>query len=189
MEEEKETKEKKKRKGRRAFLEDFEKQTDGTYKYIGVVWKTKMGQEDFIKRMKVLLVLGILCLVIPLAGGFVPAEGLLNTFYVILPYTAVLVAGITILWGQASWYYHGAQLRDYVYEKTVKALPGRLMAGVICGSIACLGTTVHIVVQTVVRRPFGKIIWSVVFLTLMIGYTAICLYMRKKVSEIRYKKA
>lgn len=184
-----EEKGKKKRRGRRAFLEDFEKQKDGTYRYKGIVWKTELGREELDKRMKQLLILSILCVILPLAGGFVPAEGLLNTFYVILPYTAVLVAGIAILWGQASWYYHGAQLRDYVYAKTVKALPGRLMIGLIVGAIACLGTTVHIIVQAVIRRPAVTIVWSAVFLILMIGYTAICIYMRKKISEIPYKKA
>ena len=90
--------EEKKRRGRRAYLEDFQKTATGEYVYTG---KLHYYETQGLERRQALLRLWLLTGAIAAAvvvSGCVPAAGMSNTFYVLLPYAGALLSAASVVW-------------------------------------------------------------------------------------------
>ena len=115
-----------KRRGRRAYLEDFQKDPDGKYVYTGEHY----AYADAGGRSRRRLLTGLwisfgLAAAAILTQGFLPAEGMRGCVYVLLPYVGALASGISLLWALARLSFHKEPLRAYVYTATAAALPRR----------------------------------------------------------------
>ena len=88
----------KKRRGRRAHLDDFQKTATGDYIYTGQLHPFKPGA--FTRRQALLRLwlaaAGLAAVLV--AAGCIPVAGMRNTFYVILPYAASLLAAASVVW-------------------------------------------------------------------------------------------
>lgn len=84
--------EKKERKGRRAYLDDFRRTVDGEYIYIGATYAFQ-GEQSTRKRG--LLRWGILAVgmvACAIVGGCIRAPGTVNCAYVLIPYAVGILA-------------------------------------------------------------------------------------------------
>lgn len=108
--------EQKKRK-RNSYLNDFEKRQDGSYIYTGKTWRAEPAVR---RRMLVKLwALQGCMLAAALLPGFVTTAGLLNTFYVIIPYVFWLMSDFVLAYTLGNVTFGGNPLRDYVYKRNV----------------------------------------------------------------------
>lgn len=106
-----------KKRDKRSYLHDFEKSSDGSYVYMGKTWHA-----DPILRRRMLVKLWALQAVMLLAAllpGFVTTAGLLNTFYVIIPYVFWLISDFVLAYTLGSMTFGGNPLRDYIYKRSV----------------------------------------------------------------------
>lgn len=90
--------EQKKKKGRKAYLNDFKKNQEGVYTYEGehYVWQ---GTAASLKKARLFLgLLGAGMLAASLGAGCAPAPGAQNCAYVLLPYVIGLVCTINLCW-------------------------------------------------------------------------------------------
>lgn len=107
-----------KKRGKNSYLNDFEKSQDGGYVYTGKTWHA-----DPVMRRQVLVKLWVLqgCMLLAVVlPGFVTTAGLLNTFYVIIPYVFWLISDFTLAYSLGNMTFGGNPLRDYIYERSVK---------------------------------------------------------------------
>lgn len=129
----------KKKKGRWAYLEDFQKSLAGEYVYTGDYYAY---QEQGKSRRQALAELWLLC--IPLAAAALGAGCIPDLWenrpYLILPYAAGLVAAASLLWGLWGLSTGGDPLRAYVYRKTVCRLPVRATVTAVCAGLTLVGT-------------------------------------------------
>ena len=89
----------KKYKGRRAYLNDFKKNEEGNYEYQGILYRW-MGEKETLRKEKFLLWLifgGMMTALI--ITGCLDAPGLMNSFFVILPFSISFVFGVSTGWG------------------------------------------------------------------------------------------
>lgn len=136
---------KKKKPGRRAYLNDFHPTAGGDYVYTGPMlpWPPA-GQGT---RNQVLLRLWALALVGALAtvaGGCLPGVEMDGRPYVLLPYMAGLVLAGCSLWSLARLTGGGEELRAYVYQATVERLPGLTLAWAILSALTLVGELVNL---------------------------------------------
>ncbi len=134
----------KKRRGRRSYLEDFKRTASGEYIYKG---PCHSYQEDGLSRQKALAVLWLLTIAMAasvVAGGCMPAAGLMDCWYVILPWGFSLVAVVSVVWLMGRLTAGGDPLRDYVYRATVlqSRLRGNLVFFLAAATLA--GETVYL---------------------------------------------
>jgi hypothetical protein len=115
---------KKKNKGRRAYLNDFVKSAGG-YVYTGKIYKYKGS--DFRKYRLTIVGLSLAICALTLLCGFIPLAGMDNCFYVIIPYVLEIAFRGSAVWALCRLIYHGSELREYVYSSTVKSIPTRLI--------------------------------------------------------------
>ena len=114
-----------KKRGKGSYLNDFEKSQDGGYVYAGKTWHA-----DAAARRRILVKLWALQVCMLLAAflpGFVTTAGLLNTFYVIIPYVFWLISDFALAYTLGNVTFGGNPLRDYIYERSVKQYRIRTM--------------------------------------------------------------
>lgn len=81
------------------------------------------------------------------AGGCFPAPGNGRCFYVILPYAAALIACVMAAWAVGRLIAGGEQVREYVYDATVKKLPGRARAAAALAAATGAGEAVYLLLH------------------------------------------
>lgn len=115
--------EKKRTKGRRAYLDDFEADKDGNYVYKGkvIVWPARQETRKPLLLRSWLLAAVIAAAV--LVSGCVSGTGMETRAYVLLPYVVevILMAYMCASLGRLTA--AGAKLRAYVYDQTIGRLP------------------------------------------------------------------
>lgn len=127
-----------KRRGRRAHLDDFQRSVSGEYIYTGKTHPFPAGgmtRRMFLARLwtlaGVMLAGGIL-------AGCLPAAGVGDTPYVILPYVGSLLSAVSVVWLMCRLTGGGDPLPNYIYQKTVGqfALRGILTLTFSCAALA-----------------------------------------------------
>ena len=147
----------KKRRGRRAYLEDFQKTASGEYVYTG---KMHHFQEETLTRKQALTRLWALAAVMAagaVAAGCLPAAGTFNTAYVILPYAGSLLSAGSVVWLMCRLTAGGNPLPDYVHAATVRqfALRGTLTLAFSAATVA--GELIHLALNGA-----GERLWATV---------------------------
>ena len=131
------------KRGRKSYLRDFEKAADGSYVYKGETWHA-----DSTLRRQLLIKLWILQAVMLLAvllPGFVTTAGLLNSFYVILPYVFWVISAFYLVYILGNMTFGGNPLRDYVYKRSVVYYKPCAMAAFTGAFLTALGMFVFLV--------------------------------------------
>ncbi|MCM1386814.1 MAG: hypothetical protein NC231_05775 [Bacillus sp. (in: Bacteria)] len=130
------------KKERKSYLRDFEEKADGSYVYTGKMWR---ADETARRRLLIKLwALQIVMLSVAILPGFVTTAGLLNTFYVIIPYVFWLMSDFVLAYTLGSMTFGGNPLKDYIYEKSVLRYPFRVMLPLAGAALTALGLFVFL---------------------------------------------
>lgn len=128
---------KKEKKNKESYLRDFEEVSDGSYVYTGKTWHAEPGMRcRLLIKLWLLQALMLAAAVLP---GFMTTAGLLNTFYVIIPYVFWLISGFYLAYTLGNMTFGGNPLRDYVYKRSVARLESLAMlplGGAVCTAFA-----------------------------------------------------
>lgn len=176
--------EEQKRKSKRAYLDDFHKNSKGTYEYRGKIFRCVNGSEAFARTKQKMLETGIIAFVCALAAGCIPAPGMTGTVYMILPYVFGLISMISLEWALCCLWRSELMLREYIYESTVKKIPHRSILTGILNLAAALGGLVYLFVA----GSGDGILWSVTFclLEMVVGGGALMIF--RMAGELRWKE-
>jgi len=175
--------EKKKRKGRRAYLDDFYRDVSGEYHYTGALRRYE-GTEPYRQAVtRVGVLAGIMALAMVLVG-LIPAPSMLGigNFYVVLPYIAELVGAALSVWAAIRMIAGGAELRNYVYEATVEKLPNRLEMTAVFAAVCVAGNVLYLIL----KGFGGRVIASLAVILLHGAVIAAALLLKKHLSTLRW---
>lgn len=149
---------------KRAFLEDFKKNAAGEYVYTGNIYRFS-GSEKERRTLLFRLCSGAAVMVVLwIVGGCIPVAGLVDCFYTVIPYfVGVLVGVVTVAWGVVRLLCAGKNVREYVYNATVKKLSGRLLGTSILSAVSFVCEGIYLVIN-----GFGDLVaTTVVYLCLL----------------------
>ena len=170
-----------KKKGRRAYLDDFKATLSGEYIYTGAVY---MPEGDYKKTRLQTTLAGILLVALNLLCGCIPAEPMLNVFYVIIPFVVSLIASIRLLWAATRLWLNPLPLREYVLQKTYEKLLPSATVGLVFSSI----TVAAFVVFAVINGAGALTLWSYLFFACNILTILANVFVRVCTKNIRWVK-
>lgn len=125
------------KRNRRSYLRDFEKHADGSYAYTGQIWHAdQVLRRRMLRKLWILQAVMLLSVLLP---GFVTTAGLLNTYYVILPYTFWFLADIILTYTLGSMTLGGNPLRNYIYERSVTQYAPRAVLPLAGAALTAVG--------------------------------------------------
>lgn len=173
----------KEKRGRRSHLGDFSPTASGEYVYTGPTYVSQGLPPRPAMALRWALSLG--CAVLAAASGCLPAPGMMDCFYVILPWAASLLAAASLVWAAARMAYWGQPLREYVYQKTVRALPLRCaLTAAAAGAAAVLSPVYALTHPQEEHSP----VCTCLFFIFQIGVLGCALALRRAEARQTWKK-
>ncbi len=173
----------KKRKGRRAHLQDFSRDVTGEFQYTGT-YRWYVGGTPFKQVMnRINLLTAALCLAL-FAMSMLPAPSMLGmgNYYVILPYIAELICSALSVYAAVRLIFGGAKLRSYVYEASVEKLPGRLTLTAIFAGACVTGNLVYLIMNGLGEKP----LYSLAIVALHWAVIAVALLLKRCVTSMEW---
>ena len=127
---------KKKRSGRKAYLNDFQPNLAGEYTYTGLHYRYAGEAMTYPKARAYTIFSALVMILGLLAPGFVSAGGMGNCFYVLIPYMAEAISVFVTMFAVYKMLSGGEKLREYIYEKSIPRIP---RGCVCCSAFAAIG--------------------------------------------------
>lgn len=155
-------------KKKKSALEQYQKNAAGEYIYTG---KTLSYVDTGKSRKRAMIELGCLTGGMTLCSigvGLFPAPGTVNTFYVLIPMILEIILSFACLWAVGQMVTGGDPMKEYVYDASVKPLPGRLMAVTLFSGL----TVVCELLYLILNGGWGIPVMGVLVLELAAGVLA-----------------
>lgn len=169
-----------KKRGRHAYLNDFERDLTGKYRYRGSHYRYA-GSLSRGRALVALWGLSLGTLVLLLAAGMLDGPGLGRCFYVLIPYAAAFVASITVVYAVGRITFNDDPLREYVLEQTVHRLPVRSAVTLAFAGLSAAGCLVYLALN-------GANWQRVLFAVLCAGAVAAQMALRRLLKQMDWEK-
>ena len=124
-----------KKHSRREHLNDFHLNVAGEYVYDGALYACQSDDTKQRRSKRAVWGMAAILTVAVAAGGCIPAPGMQNCFYVLLPYLGEFL----VIWALAKLGTDWSTVREYNYKKSVAVLPVRTavtavfsLLGIVC---------------------------------------------------------
>lgn len=172
------------RRKRRAYLDHFTKNAAGEYIYEGDHYTFQdTGKSRKRALTELWLLVGCTAAAV-LAGGCIPAPGVGNCPYVLVPYVAAIITSFSGIWSLGQITAGGDPMREYVYHDSVEKLPGRALATAACAALALVGEVLFLCLN----GGGGKLAFGLLFLLLMGGSAVAAFWTRRTISRLNWSK-
>lgn len=176
--------EEKKKSRRYDHLSSIIMDEDGNYGYHGATYAYSSPDKSRRSFLVKLWTAGIIAACCTVAVGCIPAPGMSNSFYVILPYVGEVAFVGSLIWALVRMTAGGDPMRSYVYEATVEKIPGRAVGAMVFGAIGLLGGLADVFIKGFSGPIWGAIVFFalkllVVTSAYMIKLNIICANWRK----------
>lgn len=126
------------RKSRKSALEHYQVNAGGEYVYTGRYLKYRNEGKSRKRALAELWAVSLLMTGCTLACGCIPAPGMVNTFYVLLPLILEIILACTCIWSLGQATVEGDPMKEYVYQDSVEKLPGRFLGTAIFAAATIL---------------------------------------------------
>ena len=158
---------------------------NGKYSFVGPHYVFDGDAKSYSAFRTRLIVLTALITALWIVGGILPSAGMLNCFYVIIPYfILLLVSGGMTVWASVRLITAGDHVRDYVFSATVEALPRRSVATLIMAVISLVAEIVFVILNGF----DGRLIFTLIEFVVMAAIGAAALLLRKTVKRTGWNK-
>lgn len=169
----------------RPYLDDIRKNEQGNYVYEGRCYVWNLTGKSRGPALMSLWIPALAMILAQAAGGFLPAPGLGDCFYLILPYTAGLISGISVVWALGKFSAAGGRVREYVYQAVKGQVPFRTALTAICAVLSAAGEAVYILRH----GTDGSAPYAVLFLILEAVVFGAALCIRAVFAHIKWEQA
>lgn len=179
-----EQKEKKQKKKRRSYLNDFKQNESGSYDYEGAMYA--FCEKNQSRKMMLIKQCG-LCgglILTAVINGFLPIPGLQDSAFVLLPFAVELIASISCCVAIGRILINEKTLREYVYQQTVLKLPGRSAIALFGAGAALLGELLYLAQDLSKARS----VYVMIFFILQLVSFGSALYLHRESKTQQWEK-
>ncbi len=171
--------ENRKKRGRKAHLNDFQKTVTGEYIYTGKTyqWDSPRGRSLLLLWLLALAAFGG-----SIAGGCIPNTGMERHFWSLLPYAATLIVSGVQGWTVYRLTDGGNPIRDYVWQETVQRLP---VLGIVTAVLAAV-TGLATLIGAFLPSFTGNVLMTVLFLWVEVAVILTSLLLRRVVLRLKW---
>ena len=101
-------------------LKDYKRDANGKYVYIGDIYRVEKDKKDIDKLIKKLWFIILIMFGLEIVAGAIPFKGMIDTYYLIIPYGIELIMVLGLLW--ANFYFSNARygLTTKQYKKSIE---------------------------------------------------------------------
>ena len=170
------------KKGKQLKLQDIRKDESGTYTYQGEMYKFR---GDFGAHIKKGWIFTCIIALAAVGGGLLPATGMMDTWYVIIPYAATVGAAGFIVYRMVHWTSGKGELRSYNYERTARNFGVNIYILLVTSVITLVSETVHLFINGLGEYGKGAIILLICMTIAFLGGLALLKHIKSAEWDVR----
>lgn len=172
--------------GKKKKASYFSLDDTGAYVYKGPLYALQSEMPLAAKKASIKRVLmgGVMTLLSVLCG-FLPPEGIGDEVYILLPYAIGFICTVTLIWkaGRVA-YWSGDNLREYVYQTTIKHLPALTFSCAIFAGFSVIGEVVRLVLE---KSNSYRLSFAIIFMLAQAMILVLAVILHKSEREIVWK--
>ena len=176
--------ERKKRAGRRAYLDDFHRSASGEYVYDGEYYTYLNKGKTRARALTELWSLAAACAAASVVSGCLSANGAGNCIYVLLPYVLEVAFAGSFIWALAQLTTGGEPLPEYIRDATIPKMPGRAAVCAAAAGLGALGEGIYLLLHGF----GGKTAASTAYLALKLVCAGLALLLRRRIKSLEWQK-
>lgn len=169
---------------KRAYLDDFTQNVAGEYIYTGKIHAFCEEGTSRKKAMGILWLLTGAMAVLSVLSGCLPAAGMQNTFYVLIPYAGSLLSVVSVIWAMCRLSSEGEPVRDFIYKATVEQFKPRGTLAVVFTAATILAELLYLILN---KGAGGMWPGTIVFLAAQAALLAAALFWRRRALGMHWK--
>lgn len=168
---------------RKDYLKDYKQGASGKYEYGGVTYTFSGSPEERRKAYTKLVILMALLTASVIGSGLIDAAGMVNTFYVIVPFIGEVCALFALWWYLSKLLLEGEKIRGYILESVnAKVEP----AAIILMIFAVVGLVMSMIFQ--ISNGFeGKMLKCFLYLFTKALNAILAFLMKKYYNSLEWK--
>ncbi len=168
---------------RKEYIANYQKEGD-EYVYKGEQYVFDESQISYKSARKTLYGFSFLLFFLEIGLGLIPSSGMLNTFYVILPYAITVVLTTVLIYRIWNIANKDGKIPDYYYEKYADGLRGFIKIILVFATMTLVGEVVHAFIEKPLKNPIATGI-GIGFEVLIVIIT---FFFIRNVLKIKWKK-
>lgn len=131
---------KKKKSFRKEYLNDFQRDLNGRYVYMGQHMVFEGNDSAWRKDNLILWACCLVPAILIIIVGVLPGAGLIGKALLLIPYALMLISLFIVIWKMVRFSYSSGRMRQYVHSQTVAVIPvySLIMAGLGTASVICM---------------------------------------------------
>lgn len=164
------------KRGRAAKASYFVPAGQGRYVYSGPLYSPDAESGVTAKKRNARrLFFSMGATVLSAVCGVLPVSGMMDTFYVIIPYALTLIFSAVLLWKSVRVaYWGGEKLREYVYNATVMKFPVLTLLCAAFAGASVVGEGIYLILNST-----ESLVLSLIFVLFHAAILALALLFRK----------
>lgn len=176
---------KEKKPGKREHLKDFYRDVSGKYVYGGTTYTCTMQPEAYKKTILRMWLCSGAAFIAQIIAGCVPSAGMSEGFLVLPLYLGAIISCGMVCW--ALWELTSGEtpVRAYVYDASIKKLPGRCNAGMLFCALTLMGLVLDMWMHGIGR---GKVWATVLFVAIQVGAASALFLVKKNLQTLEWVK-
>ncbi|MBQ6608341.1 MAG: hypothetical protein IJH69_04475 [Firmicutes bacterium] len=168
---------------RKDYLKEYKQGESGKYEYGGISYTFDGTPEERKKAYLTLTGIAVLLTASVIGSGLIDAAGMVNTFYVIVPFIGEVCALFAIWWNLSKLLMEGEKIRGYIFESVNNKVDP---ATLILIFFAVLGLAMSVVFQ--VTNGFeGKMLKCFLYLFTKALNAVLAFLMKKYYNTLKWK--
>ena len=168
---------------RKDYLKDYKQGASGKYEYSGLSYAFDGTGEERKKAYLTLVGITVLMSASVIGSGLIDAAGMVNTYYVIVPFIGEVCALFALWWNLSKLLLEGEKIRGYIFETVNNKIHP---ATLIMVFFAVLG-----LVMSVVFMAFngfeGKMLKCILYLFLKALNAVLAFFVNKYYNKLKWK--
>ena len=168
---------------RKDYLKDYKQGASGNYEYGGKCYVYSGSNEERKKAYLTLVGLMVLLTASVISSGLIDAAGMVNTFYVIIPFIGEVSALFALWWCISKLLMEGEKIRGYIFENANNKIPP---AALILIVFALVGLAMSAVFM-IFNGFEGKMLKCFLYLILKVLNAALAFFVKKFYNNLEWK--
>ena len=169
---------------RREHLNDFHLNVAGEYVYNGALYACRSSAGEVRRIRRAVWAASALLVLAVIAGGCIPAPGMQNCFYVLLPYLGEFLSAASVVWALVKLGTDWGTVREYNYVKSAAVLPVR---AVLTAAFSALGIVCEGIFFFTSDRT-GQTVFALLYVLLKMTALLCALFVRTKIMQTEWDK-
>lgn len=173
----------KKRRRRRDYLNDYRTLPEGGVVYIGKTYAYS-GDKPWKRSLAKLWLSAGLAVCCILLCGIIPAKGMMNTFYIIIPWLLAFTGVCSVIWTLCRISVPQGELKADAYRAAVSDLPVRSVFTAICGAVTVIAQAAGLAFGGFGKKPAADIC----LMLLMAASAALTTFVRRLAGKLCFEE-